>query len=245
MNVPCAACQKGSRPTRPASRWARPHTDTTRSQRQYTQRLSPATARPRWRSLALTCGLRMFSPLPWATPTPPHAQQAGADCTQTRHEAKLAHYGPHLTSLLWQNISYTPIVWSACGRRLRDTLTVSRSRQQIHCAQTKLSLPRLSIINFTPASPWKSGNAAPGKFGLVGHLRHVLILWTLNPGPCLGGPSPSCDFPSFCAASSVVLDCVLSCLFPAVLRNRSWASAMSLAESVRRLSGHLGGRRCA
>ena len=57
----------------------------------------------------------------------PHVQPAGADCTQTRHEAKLAHYGPHLPSLVRQNISYTPIVWSACGRPHRDTLTVLRS----------------------------------------------------------------------------------------------------------------------
>ena len=34
----------------------------------------------------------------------PHAQQAGSDCTQTRHGAKLAYYGPHLPSLLCQNM---------------------------------------------------------------------------------------------------------------------------------------------
>ena len=28
----------------------------------------------------------------------PHAQQAGPDCTQTRHEAKHAHNGPYLPS---------------------------------------------------------------------------------------------------------------------------------------------------
>ena len=37
-----------------------------------------------------------------------------------------------------------------------------------------------------PASPWKSGNAAPGKFGLVGRLRLFRTLWTLNHNPCLG-----------------------------------------------------------
>ena len=45
-----------------------------------------------------------------------HAQHAGLDCTQTRHEAKRAYYGPHLPFLLRQNISYTPTVWSAYGR---------------------------------------------------------------------------------------------------------------------------------
>ena len=57
----------------------------------------------------------------------PHAQQAGSDCTQTRHETKLVHYGPLLPSLLRQNMSCTPIVWSAYGRPHRDTLTVLRS----------------------------------------------------------------------------------------------------------------------
>ena len=72
----------------------------------------------------------MFSPLPWATPTPPltsrsappHAQQAGADCTltQTRHahQSKLAPPPPE----------YLP---RSCGvpvgRPHRDTLTVLRS----------------------------------------------------------------------------------------------------------------------
>ena len=41
-----------------------------------------------------------------------------------------------------------------------------------------LSPPRLSTKNSTPASPWKSGNAAPGKFGLLAPSR-------------LSGPRPS------------------------------------------------------
>ena len=57
----------------------------------------------------------------------PHAQQAGSDCTQTRHEAKLAYYGAHIPSLLRHNISCTPIVWSANGRPCGDTLIVLRS----------------------------------------------------------------------------------------------------------------------
>ena len=57
----------------------------------------------------------------------PHASEAGADCTQSRVQAKLQHYGPHLDSLLRQNISYSPVVWSAYGRPHPDTLAVLRS----------------------------------------------------------------------------------------------------------------------
>ena len=57
----------------------------------------------------------------------PHALEAGTDCTQSRVEAKLEHYGTHLAALLRQNISYIPIVWSAYGRPHQDTLTVLRS----------------------------------------------------------------------------------------------------------------------
>ena len=39
----------------------------------------------------------------------------------------LDFYGPHFSSLLRQNISYTPIVWSAYGRHHQNTLTTSRS----------------------------------------------------------------------------------------------------------------------
>ena len=49
----------------------------------------------------------------------PHAQQAGPDCTRSWLVAKLDYHGRHLPSLLRQTISYTPIVWSACG----DTLS--------------------------------------------------------------------------------------------------------------------------
>ena len=57
----------------------------------------------------------------------PHALEAGTDCTQSRVEAKLDHYGSHVDALHRQNISYTPIVWSAYGRPHQDTLTVLRS----------------------------------------------------------------------------------------------------------------------
>ena len=68
----------------------------------------------------------------------PHASEAGVDCTQSRVQAKLEHYGPHLAALLRQNISYTPIVWSAYGRPHPDMLTDRFAlSQQIHRAQTQ------------------------------------------------------------------------------------------------------------
>ena len=42
-------------------------------------------------------------------------------------QAKHQYYGPHLDSLLRQNISYCPVVWSAYGRPHPDTLAVLRS----------------------------------------------------------------------------------------------------------------------
>ena len=57
------------------------------------------------------------------------SQEADTDCTRSRLLAKLNHHGPRLPSLLRQNISYTPIVWGACGRPHQDTLAVLRSAQ--------------------------------------------------------------------------------------------------------------------
>ena len=51
----------------------------------------------------------------------PHASEAGVDCTPSRVEAKLEHYGPHLPALLRQNISYT----RSCGVPMGD-LTPTR-----------------------------------------------------------------------------------------------------------------------
>ena len=51
---------------------------------------------------------------------------SGSACTQSRCAAKLAHYGPHIPTPARQNISYTPIVWSACAPPRQDTLAVSR-----------------------------------------------------------------------------------------------------------------------
>ena len=83
-------------------------------------------------------------------------------------------------------------MWSAHGRPHLDTLTVLRSLSKSLRANVTLSLPRLSIRSFMPAPPRKSGNAALGKFGLVGHVRRFRTLWTLNHSSCLGalGPLP-------------------------------------------------------
>ena len=83
----------------------------------------------------------------------PHAQQAVSDCTQTRHEAKLAYYGPHIPSLLRQYISYTPIVWSACGRPHRDTLTVLRSLSKSIARKRNFVSAEVLHQKLTPASP--------------------------------------------------------------------------------------------
>ena len=105
----------------------------------------------------------MSSPPPCTIPTlplrsaSPHAQQTVSGCTQTRHEAKLAYYGPHLSSLLRQNISYTPVVWSSCGRPHRDTLTVLRSLSKSIARKRNFVSAEVIHQNSTLASPWKSG----------------------------------------------------------------------------------------
>ena len=98
----------------------------------------------------------------------PHALEAGTDCTQSRVEAKLEHYGPHLAALLRQNISYTPIVWSACGRPHPDTLTVLRSLSKSIARKRNMPRPKSSSIDCTAASRWKYGDAAHGKYAPAG-----------------------------------------------------------------------------
>ena len=104
----------------------------------------------------------------------PHAQQAGADCTQT---AKLAYYGPHLPSLLPQNTSYTPIVWSACGRPHRDTLTVLRSL-------SKSIARKRNFVSAETSRQYHPGNLETQRSASSG---------LLAPSSCRG-PSPSCWF---------------------------------------------------
>ena len=124
----------------PAAPWARPRVVTTPSPLSYTQPHNNVTTPLRWRylasSLARTCDLLMsfltsalgnaYTALDVSICSP-HALEPGTDCTQSRVEAKLEYYGPTFAALLRQNISYTPIVWSAYGRPHPDTLTVLRS----------------------------------------------------------------------------------------------------------------------
>ena len=66
----------------------------------------------------------------------PHASEAGADCTQSRVQAKLQHCGPHLDSS-----SPKHLLLASCLERLRATSSRHVGRfalpQQIYCAQTQ------------------------------------------------------------------------------------------------------------
>ena len=123
----------------PAAPWARPRVVTTPSPLSYTQPHNNATTPLRWRylasSLARICDLLMSSLQPWVTPFP-HWTCPSALRTLWRLAPTVPSPGwrpnsntmpPHLAALLRQNISYTPIVWSAYGRPHADTLTVLRS----------------------------------------------------------------------------------------------------------------------
>ena len=46
----------------------------------------------------------------------PDAARAGADCTITRHDDKMAKYAPFFNELARQGITYKPLVWSCFGR---------------------------------------------------------------------------------------------------------------------------------
>ena len=103
--VPCAACQNGSLHTGAAHVTCCAVGEAMRGYDAVTTLVHAAaqscdcTAEMEVPGVILTCGLRMFSPLPWAalyiSICSPHAQQAGFDCTQTGHVAKRAYYGPH------------------------------------------------------------------------------------------------------------------------------------------------------
>ena len=80
-------------------------------------------------------------------------------------------------------------------------------------ANVTLSLPRLSIQNSTPVSPWKSGNAVLGRFGLAGPSRPFRTFWTLTLGLCLGPlrlPFPCRVLVSVTQVSLLSLACVVS-----------------------------------
>ena len=108
----------------------------------------------------------------------PHAQGAGTDCTRSRHVAKLNHCGPHLPSPFRQNISYTPIVWSTCGRRHQDTLTIGRSLiESIACKSNFVSADVVCGTGCTQESRWRSGNGAHGRSARPDPLQAFLRHW--------------------------------------------------------------------
>ena len=95
----------------------------------------------------------------------PHASEAGVDCTQSRVQAKLQHYGPP------PGHSSPPkhLIFPSCLERLRATSPRHVGRfalsQQIHCAQTQQCFrPRLSFTDCTPVSLLRSGHAPHVRF---------------------------------------------------------------------------------
>ena len=116
-----------------------------------------------------------------------HAQQAGADCTQIRHEAKLAHCGPHLSSLLRQNISCTPTEWSACGHPHQDTLTVLRSLSK-SIARKPIFVSGEVVYQKTSLQhhPGYLETQRPANSGLLAPRGPFWTLWTLFLSFCLG-----------------------------------------------------------
>ena len=90
--VPCAACQNGSLDTGAAHATCCAVGDATRGAEMEVPGLIPGTdLRP---ADVLTSALGNSYTALDISICSPHAQQAGADCTQTRQEAKLAHNGP-------------------------------------------------------------------------------------------------------------------------------------------------------
>ena len=142
--VPCAACQNGSLDTGAAHATCCAVGEATRGHNEVTTLVHAAA-----QSCDCTAGMEVLGLIPGTDLRPADVLTSALGNShtalrhlgllparssllvptarvQTRHESKLAHYGPHLPSFLRQNISHTPIVWSACGRPHRDTLTVLR-----------------------------------------------------------------------------------------------------------------------
>jgi hypothetical protein len=57
----------------------------------------------------------------------PDAHDAGNDCVETMFRSKSAYYEPYRESLDRQNITYTPLIWSAFGRPHAQTSSVLRT----------------------------------------------------------------------------------------------------------------------
>ena len=211
----CLASWTRSPPTAPAVPWARPLVATMRSQ------LS-SKAEMEVPGLIPCTDLRPADVLTPALGNPytaldisicsPHAQQAGSDCTRSRLAAKLDHYGPHLPSLLRQNISNTTL--TVCD------LSVNPSR-----AHATLSRPKSYTTGHTTRSRWKYGNGAPGRFARAGPSWTSATLC-----PCIF----LCASPPGSASSCGVPACARPSLFSRIL----WSfAAMSRSDQLRR-RGH-------
>ena len=75
---------------------------------------------------------------------------------------------PTWAALLRQNISYTPIVWSAYGRPHPDTLTVLRSLSKSIARKRNIASAEVVSTGCTRASLWRYGDAAHGKYAPAG-----------------------------------------------------------------------------
>ena len=131
----------------------------------------------------------------------PGAQQAGSDCTQARLEAKLAHTGPHFTTLLRQNISYTPITWSAHGRRHRDTLTILRSLSESVARKRNFGYAEVAFQRLQTRiilEIWKRS------------ARHIRACWPLTALPSTLDPDPQ-SLPGTRRTASLLWSPRLSC----------------------------------
>ena len=100
-----------------------------------------------------------------------HGLQAGQTLWEEMH--------PHLAALLRQNISYTPIVWSAYGRPHPDTLTVLRSlsksiARKRNIASAGVVFPQVALEHHTgDMETQRTANkhllACDGLSGYLGH----------------------------------------------------------------------------
>ena len=116
----------------------------------------------------------------------------------------------HLSSLR-QNISYTPIFWSAHGHTTGTRWPVCALSANLSRANATSSPLRSCSRGCIPASLWKSGNAALGRSAHAGSSRPSPPLWILTLSLCMGpgGPPPFWVFlVSPVPLSFVLLACV-------------------------------------
>ena len=120
---------------------------------------------------------------PWPTPTPPLTSES-----VPRTLSRPPFFPPPSKHFLHPDLV-------EFGRPHRDTLTLWRSLSKSIARRRNFVSAEAAYQELHASISLKSGNAAHGKFGLVGHLRPCRTLWTLNPSSCRGlGPSPSSGF---------------------------------------------------